>query len=88
MNEVDYAIMEVSGDVSVLPKSKYKPLTPSDMKIETEETYLECIAIIDGKIMKNNLRSMFEYADNYEKINTLNDYDIFQDNQPMQGSSL
>ena len=58
LNEVDYVIMEVSGDVSILPKSKYKPLTPNDMNIETEETYLECIAIIDGKIMKNNLKDI------------------------------
>lgn len=56
LNEVEYAIMEVSGDISVLPKSKYKPLTPSDMKIETTNTGLDCIAIIDGKIMKDNLK--------------------------------
>ncbi len=31
--------------------------------------------------MTNNLRSMFEYADNYEKINSINDYDVFQDKE-------
>lgn len=58
VNEVEYAIMEVSGDISVLPKSKYKPLTPNDMKIDTTETGLECVAIIDGKFMKKNLISI------------------------------
>ena len=58
VSEVEYAIMEVSGDISVLPKSKYKPLTPSDMKIKPDDSYLECIAIIDGKIMTNNLKEI------------------------------
>lgn len=31
--------------------------------------------------MKSNLRSMFEYADNVSKINTINDYDIFKDKE-------
>ena len=58
IGEVEYAIMEVSGDISVLPKSEYKPLTPLDMNIKTSKSSLECIAIIDGKIMKNNLKEM------------------------------
>ena len=58
INEVEYAIMEVSGDMSILPKSEYKPLTPCDMKIKTDKSYLECIAIIDGKIMKDNLKEI------------------------------
>ena len=31
--------------------------------------------------MKNNLRNMFEYADNDTKVNTINDYDIFKDKE-------
>lgn len=58
LDEVEYAIMEVSGNISVLPKSKYKPVTPSDMNIKIEDSYLECIAIIDGKIMENNLQEI------------------------------
>lgn len=58
LNEVEYVIMEVSGDVSILPKAKYKPLTPNDMNTTVEDSYLECIAIIDGKIMKNNLKDI------------------------------
>ena len=56
VSDVEYAIMEVSGDISVLPKSQYKSLTPSDMNIKTDRAYLECVAIIDGKIMENNLK--------------------------------
>ena len=58
IGEVEYAVMEVSGDISILPKSEYKPLTPHDMSIETEKSCMECIAIIDGKVMKNNLKEI------------------------------
>ena len=58
ISEVEYAVMEVSGDISVLPKSEYKPLTPKDMNIKASNSYLECVAIIDGKIMKNNLKNI------------------------------
>lgn len=58
LEEVEYAIMEVNGEVSVLPKSKYKPLTASDMNIEKSDEGLQCVAIIDGKIMKNNLQEI------------------------------
>lgn len=58
LNEVEYAIMEVNGQVSILPKSEYKPLTPHDMNIEKQDEELQCIAVIDGKIMINNLKSI------------------------------
>lgn len=58
IGEVEYAVMEVSGDISILPKSEYKPLTPHDMNIETDKSFMECIAIIDGKVMKNNLKEI------------------------------
>ena len=58
VSEVEYAIMEVSGDMSILPKSEYKPITPRDLNINTDRSCLECIAIIDGKIMKNNLKAI------------------------------
>ena len=58
LEEVEYAIMEVNGQVSILPKSEFKPLTPHDMNIETVPEELQCVAIIDGKIMNNNLKEI------------------------------
>ena len=34
LNEVDYAIIEPNGNISVLKKPEYLPLTPKDMKIK------------------------------------------------------
>lgn len=58
LNEVEYAIMEVNGKLSVLPKSEYKPLTPKDMNIKVNKESICANIIIDSKIMHNNLKNM------------------------------
>ena len=56
LSQVEYAIMEANGTLSILPKSDYKPLTPKDMKIKVNKEGLCSNVIIDGKIMINNLK--------------------------------
>lgn len=58
ISQVEYAIMEANGKISFLPKSKYAPLTPSDMNIKTTYTGICTNLIIDGKIMKQNLKNI------------------------------
>ncbi len=57
ISEIEYAVMETSGTISILPKSEYKPLTPSDMKVKVQKEGLQANIIIDGKIMKQNLEN-------------------------------
>lgn len=54
--DVEFAILENDGELSVLPKSQKQPLTPSDMKISTSYTGLTKDIIIDGNIMHENLK--------------------------------
>lgn len=56
LGEVQYAIMEANGRLSFLPKSKYRPLTPDDMKMKPSNQSLSANLIIDGVIMENNLK--------------------------------
>lgn len=56
ISEIEYAIMEANGKVSFLPKSKYKPVTSNDLKINSNYKGLCTNVVIDGKIMKNNLK--------------------------------
>lgn len=56
VSEIEYAIMEANGDISFLPKSKYKPLDASTMKIKTPYKGLTINLVIDGKIMENHLK--------------------------------
>jgi len=58
ISKIEYAVMEASGRISFLPKSKYASLTPNDMKIKTGYVGLTANLIIDGEIMYNNLNAI------------------------------
>jgi uncharacterized membrane protein YcaP (DUF421 family) len=57
-NEVDYAILEPNGSLSVLKKPEYIPLTPKDMKIEVKPTGISTELVYDGVLIEENLRQM------------------------------
>ena len=63
LNEIEFAIMEANGKISILPVSEYKPLTPKDMKIKVNKACLCANVIIDGTIMSNNLKNMSKTED-------------------------
>lgn len=53
--DVEYAILETSGKLSVILKSQKRPVTPEDLKLNTSYEGLPLILIIDGVLKKNNL---------------------------------
>lgn len=55
IEQVQYAIMETNGKMSVLPKSEFAPVTVQDMKLEIEESCVPVNIINEGKIVKENL---------------------------------
>ena len=55
LSEVQSAIFEPNGRLSVLPKAHLRPLTPNDMKISTDTAHLGTELIMDGRIMGENL---------------------------------
>lgn len=68
ITEVDYAILEPNGRLSVLKKQSQLNLTKADMDIVTPNPiYLPCQIITNGKISYENLK------DNNLDINWLND---------------
>lgn len=56
--DVEFALFETDGKISVLPKSRKKPLTPSDLNIPTKYTGLTTDLIMDGNIMLQNLAAV------------------------------
>ena len=58
LNQINYALMEANGKLSVLLKPEYLPLTPNDMKVKVNKNGLVANVIIDKKIMKENLLQM------------------------------
>lgn len=58
ISQIDYAILEASGQLSILPKSDYRPVTPNDMQLKINKEGMCANVIIDGKIMYENLKSI------------------------------
>lgn len=58
ISQIEYAIMEANGKVSVLPKSENAPVTPKDMNLKVDKASLCANIIIDGKYMLKNLENM------------------------------
>lgn len=78
LDEIDYALMEVNGNISFLPKEKEKPVTKRDMKIKCSNEGLTVNGIIDGKYMVNNMKAINkdkEWLDHELKVNGYDNYD-------------
>ena len=58
ISQIEYALMEANGRLSILPKGEFLPVTIGDMKLKKEKQDLCANVIIDGKIMNNNLTAM------------------------------
>ena len=56
--DIEFAILETSGKLSVLLKSQRQPLTPKDMGLYTDYNGLCVNLIIDGKIVYEHLRAI------------------------------
>lgn len=52
---VKYAILENSGQVSVILYPQHQPITPAQMKVTPEDQGLPLVVISDGKVLRQNL---------------------------------
>lgn len=77
LEEIDYALMEINGAISFLPREKEKPITKKDMNIKCDKRGLTVNAIIDGVYMKNNMKAISKdkkWLDHELKIQGYNNY--------------
>lgn len=63
ISEIEYAILEVNGNVSILPKGENKNITIKDMNLQAQKQGLCANVIIDTKIMKGNLNNFNKTED-------------------------
>lgn len=54
-SDVEYAIMESNGQLTVVPKAENKPLTPKALQLAVTEGILPMILFSDGKLYEKNL---------------------------------
>lgn len=55
ISDVEYAILETSGQLSIILKSEKRPIEPQDLNITPEYEGLPTTLIIDGHVIKENL---------------------------------
>ncbi len=53
--DVEFAILETSGELSIIPKSQKRPLMPADINLATMYEGLPVTLIIDGYLFRKNL---------------------------------
>ena len=58
LGDVEYAILETSGQISVIQKPKKRNATLEDLNIESEYEGIPYDLIVDGKIMHQNLKEI------------------------------
>lgn len=55
LSDVEYAIMEANGQLTVIPKAEQKPLTPKDMGLTVNDGLLPMVVVSDGTVYNENL---------------------------------
>ena len=55
LEEIQAAIFEHNGKLSILPKADSRPATPKDLNISADPTHIGAEIIMDGRIMSENL---------------------------------
>lgn len=58
ISDIQTAVFEYNGKLTILPKSTKRPVTPKDMNIIPPEEFINTEVIIDGRIMDENLKRM------------------------------
>ena len=53
--EIQSAVFEHNGKLSILPKSAFRPITPSDLKITPKPAHIGVEVVMDGRVMGENL---------------------------------
>lgn len=58
VSDVEFAILETSGKLSVFPKAGQRPLTPDDLTLTAKPTYMMTSLIVDGQIDDDKLAAV------------------------------
>lgn len=55
ISQVQYAIMETNGKISVLPKADFSPVTNADLDTGAQDSFIPITLISEGKYMEENI---------------------------------
>lgn len=78
LGNIEYAILETSGQLSIIPKTEECAVTKKDLSIKTTQEKLPVTLILDGKLNKRNLKLIKkdeQWLKNKLKEKNINSYD-------------
>lgn len=55
LSDVEYAIFEINGKISVMKKADLQPVTPKDMGLQVTAEHTPHLVIMDGQVIKKSL---------------------------------
>lgn len=58
LTQVEFAVYEKNGSLSVLKKSEYQPVTPKDLQLPTKYQGIGTEVIYDGVVIEQNLKDL------------------------------
>lgn len=76
LSELKLAVLEPNGKISFLPTAATRPLSPADMNLTPPEESYAATIIVDGRVLKDNLKrtgNSREWLDKQLKANKLKD---------------
>ncbi|MEW5921049.1 MAG: DUF421 domain-containing protein [Bacillota bacterium] len=64
LEDVEFAVLEPKGDISVIKKSQKQPISAEDLKMVVEQQGMPSIVLMNGKILRKNLNRR-GYSENW-----------------------
>ena len=58
MADIQTAVFEYNGRLTVLPVSTKRPVNPEDVNLKPESEYISTEVIMDGRVLDENLKRM------------------------------
>lgn len=58
LDDIQTAIFEYNGKLTVLPKAYKRPATPEDLNLSPNPEYISTEVIMDGRVLEENLKRM------------------------------
>ena len=58
LNDIQTAVFEFNGKLSILPVSGRRPANPEDLQLSPDQEYIQTELIMDGRILDENLKRL------------------------------
>lgn len=68
LSEIEYAILETSGHVSVIKKSEFSPVTADDLNLSAVNASAPIVVVNDGHVVEENIRKLGHTRESFYTI--------------------